>query len=115
MSLYEASVMRIQSLVLTRRFALRASATEPHKDELEMCLRCYGTNSTSYVLLEGAKRYFTSTRVPGFIGYQMKAGVLVIGGDPVCAVADAPALLKELLTASEGFAVCAYQVTPEFL
>jgi len=80
-----------------------------------MCLRCYGTNSTSYVLLEGAKRYFTSTRVPGFIGYQMKAGVLVIGGDPVCAVADAPALLKDFLTASEGFAVCAYQVTPEFL
>ncbi len=107
--------MSIRASVLADRSALTESTLQPRKYELEMCLRCYGTNSTSYVLLEGAKRYFTSTRVPGFIGYQMKAGVLVIGGDPVCAVADAPALLKDFLRASEGFAVCAYQVTPEFL
>ena len=80
-----------------------------------MCVRSHGTNSTSYVLLEGAKRYFTSTRVSGFIGYQMSAGVLVIGGDPVCAVADAPTLLADFLAASNGCSVCAYQVTPEFL
>ena len=107
--------MSIQLPVLTRRSALPASATQPHKNELEMCLRSYGTNSTSYVLLEGAKRYFTSPRVNGFIAYQISAGVAVIGGDPVCAVADAPALLADFLAASDGRAVCAYLVMPDFL
>jgi phosphatidylglycerol lysyltransferase len=107
--------MSIQASASTDRSALIESAPRLRKDELETWLRSYGTNSTSYVLLEGAKRYFTSARVGGFIGYQMKAGVLVIGGDPVCAVADAPALLADFLAASDGRAVCAYQVTPEFL
>lgn len=80
-----------------------------------MCVRAYGTNSTSYVLLEGAKDYFTSTRVDGFIAYQKRTGVVVIAGDPVCSVADAPALLADFLVAWDSCAVCAYQVTPEFL
>lgn len=84
-------------------------------DGLEMCVRAYGTNCTSYVLLEGTKDYFRSARVDGFIAYQIRTGVVVIGGDPVCAVADAPALLADFLAASRGCAVCAYQVTPEFL
>src|SRR6266850_3294386 len=107
--------MSIRPSVSTYRSVLSAPTPQPRKDELEMWLRSHSTNSTSYVLLEGAKRYFTSTRVGGFIGYQMKAGVLVIGGDPVCAVADAPMLLADFLAASDGCAVCAYQVTPEFL
>src|SRR6267142_3381406 len=107
--------MSIRASVSTNRSALTAPTTQLRKDELEMCVRSHGSNSTSYVLLEGSKRYFTSTRVGGFIGYQMKAGVLVIGGDPVCAVADAPALLTDFLAAADGCAVCAYQVTPEFL
>ena len=82
-------VMSVRASVST----LPVLATQPRKDELEMCLRSYGANSTSYVLLEGAKRYFRSPRVAGFIAYEVRAGVAVIGGDPVCAVADAPALL----------------------
>jgi phosphatidylglycerol lysyltransferase len=80
-----------------------------------MWVRTHGTNCTSYVLLEGAKRYFTSARVDGFIAYQISAGVAVIGGDPVCAVSDAPTLLADFVAALDGRAVCAYQVTLEFL
>jgi phosphatidylglycerol lysyltransferase len=106
--------MSLQASVSTHHLTIQAPATQPHKDELEICLRRYGTNSTSYVLMEGAKRYFTSSRVAGFIGYQMRAGVAVIGGDPVCEVTDAPALLADFIVARDR-AVCAYQVTPEFL
>ena len=107
--------MSIRASILSHRSARSISPLKEVKAELEKCVRSYGTNSTSYVLLEGAKRYFTSMRVSGFIAYQISAGVAVVGGDPVCAVADAPALLADFLAASRGRAVCAYQVTPEFL
>jgi len=106
-------VMSNQSSVSYNRPAL--PVPQSGSDELEMCVRAYGSNSTSYVLLEGVKDYFRSTLVDGFIAYQLRAGVVVIGGDPVCAVADAPALLADFLAAWHGSAVCAYQVTPEFL
>lgn len=88
---------------------------QPGRQKLEAWVRRYGTNSSSYVLLEGPKRYFTSPRVNGFIAYQVSAGVAVIGGDPVCAPEDAHVLLEDFLEAMHGRPVCAYQVTPEIL
>ena len=90
-------------------------ACEPGRDRLEAWVRQYGANSSSYVLLEGPKRYFTSTRVDGFIAYQVSAGVAVIGGDPVCAPETAHLLLEDFLAAMSKRPVCAYQVTPEML
>jgi phosphatidylglycerol lysyltransferase len=87
----------------------------PARERLEAWVRRYGANSSSYVLLEGPKRYFTSTRVDGFIAYQLSAGVAVIGGDPVCAPERAHILLEDFLAAEPKRAVCAYQVTPEML
>lgn len=88
---------------------------QPGRAQLENWVRRYGKNSTSYVLLEGPKRYFTSPRVDGFIAYQIRAGVPVIGGDPVCDPNDGHALLKEFDAAMNGRPVCAYQVSPELL
>lgn len=88
---------------------------QPGRETLEAWVRQYGTNSSSYVLLEGSKRYFTSRKVNGFIAYQLSAGVAVIGGDPICAPEDAQLLLEDFLQAMQGRSVCAYQVTPEML
>src|SRR4030095_3215914 len=87
----------------------------PGRQELEAWIRKYGANSSSYVLLEGSKRYFTSPRVEGFIAYQLSAGVAVIGGDPICAPEDVDLLLEDFLVAMDGRPTCAYQVTPETL
>jgi len=88
---------------------------QPGRKQLEEWVRRHGTNSSSYVLLEGAKRYFTSPRVDGFVAYQISAGVAVIGGDPVCAPGEAYLLIQDFLCAMAGRSVCAYQVTPDTL
>ena len=88
---------------------------QPGRAQLERWVRQHGSNSTSYVLLEGPKRYFTSPRVDGFIAYQVRAGVPVIGGDPVCEPDRAHALLTEFERAMHGRPICAYQVSPELL
>lgn len=96
--------------VSKRRFELK-----PGREQLEACVRRYGTHSSAYVLLEGWKRYFSSPRVDGFIAYQLSAGVAVIGGDPVCAPEDTLLLIEDFLRAMTGRPVCAYQVTPDAL
>ncbi len=73
----------------------------------------YGTNSTSYVLLEGPKQYFTSPRVDGFLAYQIRAGAAVIGGDPVCSRRQAPELIRDFVAAMAQRPVGAYQVSPD--
>ena len=87
----------------------------PARDQLTGYVERYGFNSTSYVLLEGPKRYFTTPRIDGFIAYQMAAGVAVIGGDPVCAQTAAADLLAAFRRVMRGHPVCAYQVSPEYL
>jgi len=87
----------------------------PGRTKLECWLRRYGTNCSSYVLLEGPKSYFTSPRVDGFIAYQIRAGVAVIGGDPVCAPNQAPKLIKDFVEEMQDCPVAAYQVSPEML
>ena len=64
------------------------------------------------MLLEGAKQYFTSPRVDGFLAYQIRAGVAVIGGDPVCSRSQAPELIRDFVEAMKGCPVGAYQVSP---
>jgi len=68
----------------------------PARAQLESWVDRYGINSTSYVLLEGVKQYFTSPRVDGFLAYQIRAGVAVIGGDPVCPRGQAVELFSSL-------------------
>jgi len=82
------------------------------RSDLESCIKRYGCNSTSYVLLEGPKRYFTSARVDGFLAYQMSAGVCVIGGDPICSQSQAPLLIEDFVQAMNSRPIGAYQVTP---
>jgi phosphatidylglycerol lysyltransferase len=93
----------------------RKFQVQPGRERLEEWVRRYGTNSSSYVLLEGCKRYFTSPRLDGFIAYQVSAGVAVIGGDPVCAPEDAFLFVQDFLRAMAGRSVCAYQITPAAL
>ncbi len=83
----------------------------PARAKLESWVNRYGINSTSYVLLEGPKQYFTSPRVDGFLAYQIRAGVAVIGGDPVCSRRQAPELIKDFVFAMRDCPVGAYQVS----
>ena len=85
----------------------------PARAELELWVHRYGINSTSYVLLEGPKQYFTSPRVDGFLAYQVKAGAAIIGGDPVCSRSQAPELIRDFVAAMTKCRVGAYQVSPE--
>src|SRR4051812_8238226 len=87
----------------------------PAREQLEAWVERYGTSSSSYVLLEGAKRYFTSPRVDGFLAYQTSLGVAVIGGDPICAPNDAETVISDFVKSVRDRAICAYQVTPEAL
>ena len=84
----------------------------PLRANLESWITRYGCNCTSYVLLEGTKRYFTSPRVDGFLAYQMSAGVCVIGGDPVCSPEEASVLIADFVQAMNSRPIGAYQVTP---
>jgi phosphatidylglycerol lysyltransferase len=84
----------------------------PARAKLESWVNRHGINSTSYVLLEGPKQYFTSPRVDGFLAYQVRAGVAVIGGDPVCSLGQAPELIRNFVTAMAECPAGAYQVSP---
>jgi phosphatidylglycerol lysyltransferase len=81
---------------------------------LDSWVRQYGTSSSSYVLLEGPKSYFTSPHVDGFLAYQVSGGVALIAGDPVCAPGEARRLIHDFTTAVMR-PVGAYQVTPLML
>jgi phosphatidylglycerol lysyltransferase len=82
--------------------------------QLDSWVRRYGTNSNSYVLLEGPKSYFTSPGVDGFVAYQISAGIALIAGDPVCAPGDARRLIHDFSSAVMK-PVGAYQVSPAML
>ena len=78
--------------------------------KLDLWVQCYGTNSNSYVLLEGPKSYFTSPGVDGFLAYQLSGGIALIAGDPVCAPQQARRLIHDF-TRVMGRPVGAYQVS----
>ena len=82
--------------------------------KLDSWVQCYGTNSNSYVLLEGPKSYFTTPAVDGFLAYQVSAGVALIAGDPVCAPHQARRLIHDFTTVMRR-PVGAYQVSPAML
>src|SRR5215510_13024795 len=79
--------------------------------KLDSWVRKYGTNSNSYVSLEGPKSYFTSPGVDGFIAYQVSGGIALIAGDPVCAPQHADRLISDFTRAMMR-PVGAYQVSP---
>ena len=74
---------------------LLISTMQVTQAKLDSWVRCYGTNSNSYVLLEGPKSYFTTPAVDGFLAYQVSAGVALIAGDPVCAPHQARRLIHD--------------------
>ena len=82
--------------------------------KLDSWVRRYGTSSSSYVLLEGPKSYFTSPGVDGFLAYQVSGGVALIAGDPVCAPRQARRLIRDFTSAMLR-PVGAYQVSPLML
>src|SRR5215470_2324838 len=91
MSTLQTSVLSAMQSVRTFRrhnsalsFSSSSLKPQPTLANLESWVRLYGSNSSSYVLLEGSKRYFTSENVDGFLAYQIRAGIAVIAGDPVC-------------------------------
>ena len=82
-------------------------------------IAAYATNSVS-VQLDMTLQYFVGHDPAGAIGYQQRAGVAVVMGDPLCAASDTRRLLEAFLrerprsrsralfvSASAEFAVCA--------
>jgi phosphatidylglycerol lysyltransferase len=94
--------------------ALPSFQSRPTAARLDSWVKRYGTNSSSYVLLEGPKSYFTSARVDGFLAYQISAGIALIAGDPVCAPSQSPQLIHDFVAAMKR-PVGAYQVSPIML
>jgi phosphatidylglycerol lysyltransferase len=88
---------------------------QPTLAKLESWVRRYGSNSSSYVLLEGSKRYFTTPSIDGFLAYQISAGIAVIAGDPVCREQQESLLIEEFVRSMNGHPICAYQVSPTSL
>src|SRR6185295_13279549 len=82
--------------------------------KLDSWVRRYGTSSSSYVLLEGPKSYFTSPGVDGFLAYQVSGGVALVAGDPVCAPHQTRRLIRDFTNAMMK-PVGAYQVSPLML
>src|ERR1051325_636529 len=82
--------------------------------QLDSWVRSYGTNSNSYVLLEGPKSYFKSPGVDGFGAYQVGGGIALIAGDPVCEPQQARRLIRDFTRAMMR-PVGAYQVSPAML
>lgn len=63
---------------------------------LRRMIAAYATNSVSLQLDVGL-RYFVGRQTTGLIGYQERAGVAVVMGDPLCAPHDAGALVASFL------------------
>jgi phosphatidylglycerol lysyltransferase len=84
------------------------------RTKLDSWVRRFGTSSSSYVLLEGPKSYFTSPGVDGFLAYQLSSGIALIAGDPVCAPEQARELIRDFTVAMMR-PVGAYQVSPQML
>ena len=93
---------------------LPGSSLCPSQAKFDSWVKRFGTNSSSYVLLEGAKLYFTSARVDGFLAYQISAGMALIAGDPLCAPGDAHKLIHDFVSTIRK-SVGAYQVSPSML
>jgi phosphatidylglycerol lysyltransferase len=86
----------------------------PAQTKLDSWIRRYGASSTSYVLLEGHKSYFTTDSVDGFLAYQTSGGIPLIAGDPVCAPEQSQQLIHDFAAAMRR-PVGAYQISPEML
>ena len=60
----------------------------------------YGQNPMSYLAMENDKSYFFSVGVEGVCSYTIVGDVMVICGDPICALENGFVFLSELLTFS---------------
>jgi phosphatidylglycerol lysyltransferase len=89
-------------------------ALRPAQTKLDSWIRRYGASSTSYVLLEGHKSYFTTDHVDGFLAYQISGGIPLIAGDPVCAPEQSQQLVHDFAAAMRR-PVGAYQISPVML
>lgn len=57
-------------------------------------VEAHGYNGLALLTLYDGWRYFEPTDIEGFIAFELHRGVAVACGDPVCAEADLPALLR---------------------
>ena len=80
-------------------------------------LNLYSQNSCSYLALEDDKQLYFGHAVDGVIPYGVVGDTIIINGDPVCADADFPALLREFKDFCERSAHKMFflSVTPHYL
>lgn len=80
-------------------------------------LNLYSQNSCSYLALEDDKQLYFGHEVDGVIPYGVVGDTIIINGDPVCADADFPTLLREFKDFCERSAHKMFflSVTPRYL
>ena len=94
--------------------------TSRHTSDLQHArtlLNLYSQNSCSYLALEDDKQLYFGHVVDGVIPYGVVGDTIIINGDPVCADADFPLLLKEFKDFCERSAHKMFflSVTPRYL
>lgn len=81
-------------LVLQPGFSARKT-NEQDLQHARTLLRDFGQNPCSYLTLEKDKLLYFGSTVDGVIPYGIVGDTIVVNGDPICAPADFPALLRE--------------------
>ena len=76
-----------------RPLALRARQTPPERRLAERLVREHGHDSLAFFSLRRDKSYFFSSGDRAFLAYRVVNGCALVGGDPIGAADDVPALL----------------------
>ena len=63
-------------------------------EEVFAFLRRFGRNTNSFVLAYGGFDWFRSDDPPGLVAYASSGRTCVVGGDPLCAPEDTPAVMR---------------------
>lgn len=76
-------------------FLEKRGTTSSGLEHARRLVQKYGQNPLSYLTLEDDKTLYFGKNVDGVVAYGVVDDVVVVGGDPICADEDFPALLEE--------------------
>ncbi|MDO5433503.1 phosphatidylglycerol lysyltransferase domain-containing protein [Eubacterium sp.] len=85
-------------------FLSKSATNAASFDHARELVKKYGQNPLSYLTLEDDKTLYFGQKVDGVVAYGTVDDVVVVNGDPICADADFPALLKEFKAFCENSA-----------
>jgi len=83
---------------------------------LEELLQRYGSDSLSYLSLDGIKQYFVEKNNEGFIAYVVIQNTVVCIGNPVCAISNSLEVVNQfiLFCKEHKYKICFCSINEEF-